>query len=247
MKAIEIMVALAISLSAIAGIGSAITPGDFQFSEQINRPGNFNFADTANMEGWNTWSHESIASAGAFESNSIFKTLDVPCGSAPEEKSFEEVTLNFFKNGQTVDPLIGERIDSDITVGAFNNVKPDFTTAGDITGDPNARYDIMKYNIGGTAGADGSRFVNSQILSSQDDYIHARGFDSAGNLNPVVTSFTDVVIPGMPGTDESQAYRQFNWQDSRGWKPVVGDANGAWDISNLIDYKLYEIPFNVGK
>jgi len=39
----------------------------------------------------------------------------------------------------------------------------------------------------------------------------------------------------------------FNWQDSRGWKPVVGDANGAWDISNLIDYKLYEIPFNVGK
>jgi len=105
----------------------------------------------------------------------------------------------------------------------------------------------MKYNIGGSAGSDGSRFVTSQILSSQDDYIHARGWDSAGNEWPVETSFTDVIIPGIPGTDESQAYRQFNWQDSRGWKPVVGDANGAWDISNLIDYKLYEIPFNVGK
>src|SRR5664280_1627849 len=91
MKAIEIMVALAISLSAIAGIGSAITPGDIQFSEQINRPGNFNFADTANMEGWNTWSHESIASAGAFESNSIFKTLDVPADQLRKKRALRKL------------------------------------------------------------------------------------------------------------------------------------------------------------
>ena len=238
---------LAIVMIALMGIASA-TAGDFQFTEQINRPGNFAFQDTATLSGWNEWSHQSMATAGTFESDSIFKTLDVPNGAAPEEKSFEQVTLNFVKNGQTVDPLVGERIDSDITVGAINNqIVPTFTTTGDITGDPNARYDIMKYNIGGFAGLDGSRGVSSQLLSSQDDLIHVRSWDSAGNWNPVETSFVDVIIPGMPGTDESQAYRQFNFQDSRGWKPVVGDSNGQWDISTLIDYKMYDIAWNFGK
>ena len=251
MKTIGIMIALAISLLVIAGIGTcaipAITPGDIQFSEQINRPGDFAFSDTASMSGWNEWSHQSMATEGTFESNSIFKTLDVPNCAAPEEKSFEKVTITFFKNGQTVDQLIGEQIDTDISVGAFQNAnKPDFTASGDLTADTNDRYDIMKYNIGGSAGIDGSRFVTSQILSSQDDYIHAVGFDSAGNAWPIMTSFTDVVIPGIPGTDESQAYRQFNWQDTRGWTPD-GTANGIWDITNLVDYKLHDIQFNVGK
>ena len=265
MKAIEIVVALAISLLAMAGIGCAydipaITQGDFQFSEQINRPGNFAFSDTATMTGWNNWEHQSMATAGTFDSTSMFKTLDVPSGAAPEEKSLETVTLNFLKNGQGVDPLIGERIESDITVGAVStNVVPTFTSAGDITANPDERYDTMHYVMSGSAGTpvftngeltgitdDMSRQVSSQIMSSQDDFIHVQGFDSAGNENPVLTSFTDVIIPGRPGTSESQAYRQFNWQDSRGWKPD-GTEYGTWNNNNLIHYQVYQIPFNFGK
>ena len=118
----------------------------------------------------------------------MFKTLDVPSNAAPEETSHETVQMNFVKNGQTVDPLVGETIDSDITVGAVGTTTvPTFTSTGDITADPNERYDIMHYTMGGSAGTpvisngalssitnDGSRQVFSQILSSQDDYIHAR-------------------------------------------------------------------------
>jgi len=91
MKAIEIMVALAISLLAIAGISSAcdipaITPGDIQFSEQINRPGNFAYSDTATLTGWNSWSQRTTANAVTMDSTSMFKTLDVSFG-CPEEKS----------------------------------------------------------------------------------------------------------------------------------------------------------------
>jgi len=264
MKAIEIMVALAISLLAIAGISSAcdipaITPGDIQFSEQINRPGNFAYSDTATLTGWNSWSHQSTANAGTMDSTSMFKTLDVAFG-CPEEKSHETVQMNFFKNGQTVDPLVGETIDSDITVGAVGTTTvPTFTSTGDITADPNEQYDIMHYTMGGSAGTpvisngalssitnDGSRQVFSQILSSQDDYIHAKGFDSAGNVYAVPTSYTDVVIPGTPGTSESQAYRQFNWQDTRGWKSD-GTDNGVWNINNMVQYQVYPIQFNVGQ
>lgn len=265
MKAIEIMVALAISLLAIAGISSAcdipaITPGDIQFSEQINRPGNFAYSDTATLTGWNSWSHQSTANAGTMDSTSMFKTLDVAFG-CPEEKSHETVQMNFFKNGQTVDPLVGETIDSDITVGAVGTTTvPTFDATGNI---PQAaideRYDIMHYTMGGSAGTptvtngalsgianDGSRQVFSQILSSQDDYIHAQGFDSAGNVYAVPTSYTDVVIPGTPGTSESQAYRQFNWQDTRGWKSD-GTDNGVWNINNMVQYQVYPIQFNVGQ
>jgi hypothetical protein len=205
-----------------------------------------------------------MATAGTFDSTSMFKTLDVPTSfsGAPEETSHETVTLNFVKNGQTVDPLVGETIDSDITVGAVGtSVVPTFDSNGNIPAAAvDERYDIMHYTIGGSAGTpvitngaltgitnDGSRQVFSQIMSSQDDYIHAQGFDSAGNVYAVPTSYTDVVIPGHPNTDESQAYRQFNWQDTRSWKPVNGDANGVWDINNIIQYQIYPIQFNVGK
>ena len=232
-----ILVAVMIATTTTAAAAS----GDFVFTEKISRPGNFEFTDSAAMSGWNEWSHQSSASAGDFTSTSMFNTLDVPNGAAPEEKSFELMTLYFTKDGQSVDPLIGEQIDTDITVGAFNNIKPEFTATGDITGDPNARYDILKYNMAGFGTLDGARGVSSQLLSSQDDYIHVRGFDSAGNWNPVETSFTDVVIP-----DDSQAYRQFNWQDERSWTPD-GTTNGVWDISTLIKFQVYPISFNFGK
>jgi hypothetical protein len=184
----------------------------------------------------------------------MFKTLDVAFG-CPEEKSHETVQMNFFKNGQTVDPLVGETIDSDITVGAVGTTTvPTFDATGNI---PQAaideRYDIMHYTMGGSAGTptvtngalsgianDGSRQVFSQILSSQDDYIHAQGFDSAGNVYAVPTSYTDVVIPGTPGTSESQAYRQFNWKSD-------GTDNGVWNINNMVQYQVYPIQFNVGQ
>lgn len=263
MKQTIVVVALALSFCFVIGMANAVN-GDMVFSEQINRPGNFNYADTATMTGWNSWSHQSMATAGTFDSTSMFNTLNVPTSfsSAPEETSHETVTLNFVKDGQTVDPLVGETIDSDITVGAVGtSVVPTFDTTGNIN--PSAvdeRYDIMHYTIGGSAGTpvissgalqsitnDGSRQVFSQIMSSQDDYIHAQGFDSAGNVYAVPTSYTDAIIPGTPGTGESQAYRQFNWQDTRGWKPVYGDSNGAWGNSNIIQYQIYPIQFNVGK
>jgi len=254
---------LAVMIFTAIGIVNAMT-GDIQFTEQINRPGNFIYTDGTPtnptvMSGWNGWSHSMSATAGTFDSISQFKTLDVPCNAAPEEKSHEAITLNFYKNGQTVDPLVGETIDSDITVGAVGtSTIPTFSTTGNI---PQAavdeRYDIMHYTMGGSAGIydntgtltsnDGSRQVFSQIMSSQDDFIHAQGFDSAGNVYAVPTSYTDVVIPGTPGTDETQAYRQFNWIDSRGWAPTVGDLNGEWKITNQINYQMYNIPFNVGK
>ena len=233
---------------AAVGMASAMS-GDIQFSEQINRPGNYAYSDSATMTGWNSWSHSMSATAGTFDSISQFKTLDVPCNAAPEEKSHEAITLNFVKNGQSVDPLVGETIDSDITVGAVGtSTVPTFSATGAI---PQAaideRYDIMHYTMGGSAGTydntgtlipggnDGSRQVFSQIMSSQDDFIQATGYDSAGNLNPVMTSYTQATIPGTPGTDESQAYRQFNWIDARGWAPTIGDLNGEWKITNQIN------------
>jgi hypothetical protein len=239
----EIVGIVIATLIAMVGIVGA---SDMVFTEHINRPGNFAFTDTASMEGWNEWSHQSMASAGGFMSESQFKTLDVPDGAAPEEKSFEQMTLYFTKEGQIVDPLVGEEIDTDITVGTVDNVKPEFLPNGDITGDPNARYDMAKYNMQAfvqplRAVGGGAKGVSSQLLSSQDDYIHVRGFDSAGNIDPVETSFTDVIIPS-----DSQAYRQFNWQDSRVWTPD-DTANGVWDIQNLIDYQMYDIEFNYGK
>jgi hypothetical protein len=233
---------LVMSIMMVASASSDIT-----FSEQINRPSNFMFTDNVQMSGHNSWSHMTQADAGSMDVSSMFKTLDCVNGAAPEEKSSETMMMTFFKNGEKIDPLIGETIDSDITVGAYNNVVPTFDTHGMLTSDPNDRYDVMKYTMTGLAGLDGSRDVSSQLMSSQDDWIHVKGFDSAGNLNPVVTSWTEVTIPGMPGTDESQAYRMFNWQDNRGWKPVVGDLEGQWDISNVIQYQMYPISFNFGK
>jgi hypothetical protein len=230
-----ILIALLIAMIGITGASDMI------FTEQINRPGNFAFTDSATMEGWNTWSHQSSATASDFTSSSMFELKDVPNGAAPEEKSFELMTLFFTKEGQSVDPLIGEQIDTDITVGAFTNIKPGLTSSGEITGDPNARYDILQYNMEGFGFADGVRGVSSQLISSQDDYVHVRGFDSAGNWNPIETSFTDVVI-----TDTSQAYRKFNWQDSRSWTPD-GTENGIWDIQTMLDFEMYPISFNFGR
>jgi len=232
---------------------------DMVFSEQIVRPGNFALTDNAQMTGLNSWSHMSSASAGTADISSMFQTLNVPNCAAPRETSHETVQMTFVKNGQTVDPLIGETIDSDITVGAVGtSVIPTFDTTGNIAQAAiDERYDIMHYTMGGSAGTptitngaltgitnDGSRQVFSQIMSSQDDYIHAMGFDSAGNANPVLTSYTDVAL--APLTSAASPYVQLNWQDSRGWAPVVGDLNGAWKITNMVNYQMYNIPFNFG-
>jgi hypothetical protein len=247
---------IVLTIMAFMAIG-IVSATDMVFSESITRPNNFQLTDNAQMSGWNSWSHMSSATAGTADMSSMFGTLPVPCGGAPLETSHETVQMTFIKNGQTLDPLIGETIDSDITVGAVGtSAVPTFDAQGNI---PQAaideRYDIAKYTIGGSAGTpvinngaltgitnDGSRQVFSQIMSSQDDYFHAMGYDSAGNANPMITSYTDVTIP-----TESQAYRQFNWQDSRGWKPVAGDLNGEWKISNMINYQMYPIAFNIGK
>jgi hypothetical protein len=256
MKQTIILAALALSLCL--GMASA---SDMTFTEQINRPGNFDMTDNAQISGWNSWSHMSSATAGTADMSSMFGTLAVPCGAAPLETSHETVQMTFTKNGQTVDPLIGETIDSAITVGAVGtSIVPTFDASGNIAqGAIDERYDIMKYTMGGSAGTpiidstthtltgitnDGSRQVFSQIMSSQDDYIHAMGFDSAGNANPVLTSYTDVAL--APLTSAASPYVQLNWQDSRGWAPVVGDLNGAWKITNMVNYQMYNIPFNFG-
>lgn len=241
------LVGVIIAMITITGIAGAVMTGDIVFHEHIDRPNNFVYDDREQTTGWIDFSHQSEAFAGGFTSMSVLKTVDVPNGFAPEEKSISDVSLSFFKNSQSIDPLVVEHLDTDITVGAANTaVVPTFTDKGDITSDPNERYDIMHANIGGFADANGGRGVSLQMLSSQDDWIHTYSGDSAGNEFPIITSYTDIVIPGMPGTSESQAYRKFNLLDERSWNPVVGNLNGEWNINTLIDYSMYNIPFNVG-
>jgi hypothetical protein len=256
----EIVSAIAISFVLMA-IGPALATDSFTFNEQINRPGNFVYTDNAAMSGWNQWSHSMSADAGNFASESAFNLIPVPNGAAPEEKSHENVQLNFVKYGLEIDPMMGETIDSDITVGAVGtSTIPTFDTQGNIPANTlDERYDLMQYTIGGNAGTydktkdtftnDQTRGVNSQIFSSQDDYIHAIGYDSAGNENlvngqPVMTSWDEATVMGGWKPADSSPYVQFNWQDTRSWKPVTGNLNGVWDINNLVQYKMYPIVWN---
>ena len=239
-KAIAVLAALFV----LIGIVGATT--DVTFSESIIRPGNFAYTDNVALDGWNTWSHTSTSDAGSFVAMSSFNLLPVPCGSAPIENSFEQMNINFFKNGETVDPCMGEIVQSGITVGAVGGIganHPLLGANGNLIGDANDRYDLAQYQMlaSGSAGAQGFQ-VSSLLFSSQDDFLSATGYDSAGTNSDVPTSFTTIT----KGWD-SQAYSELNWQDTRSWKPVVGDTNGVWDIQNMVQFENYPIAFNVGK
>jgi len=265
-------------ISMACGWATATLSGDFILNEQINRPNNYVYTDNAGLSGWDKMSHQMSATANTFDSISQVSLLDVPTAFsyAPRATGTETVQLNFIKDGHSADPIVGETNAFDITVGSVSNaIVPIFDAHGNLV-DPNnptvimnpavinERYDKMQYSTGGSAGTfdssgnlvidDGSRQVFSQLLSSQDDYIHVTGYDSAGCLTnpPTITSWTDVIIPGTPGTSESQAYRQFNWQDARGWTPVggvyIGGVNqGVWNINNVFTYSMYPIEFNKDK
>jgi hypothetical protein len=223
-------------LLAFVGIGIGTASDDFKFSEVIMRPSTvsgvdyFNYQDTATVSGWNQWSHQSVSTLGGFNSMSIFETLEVPQGAAPLSESFETVTLSSMKGGEPADPWMFAQIDSWITVGAVNIGDPE---------NPVSRYDKFTYNLGGMFDAEsGFRSIDTLITSTQDDYIHVLVGDNAGFDYPVLSSYAEVTIPGMPG--QSQKFREFNFMDTRGWDLATFD----WQNSMTMEFKVYPIVFN---
>lgn len=257
----EIVSAIAISLVLMAtGIAAAY---DFTYSSYTNRPGNFVMNDFAGVTGWNSFQASSLANAGTVDEMTKVTALPVPtfsisCGQhgAPEEKSYQSISMEFYKYGTTVDPFVSETVSSDITVGAANSNIPYINTdTGALVGDATSRYDLFSSTVGGYAGTpqvsngkligvtdDYTRSVFSQIQSYQDDFISATGADSAGTLGWAPTSYTTASL--APETSTASPYVKFNWQDTRGWKPVTGDWDGTWVIQNSIDYQMVQIPFN---
>ena len=233
----------------IALIGMGMATNDITFSESINRPGNFVYTDTATMSGWNTWQHMSSSDAGSFAAASTFSLLDVPQGSAPLETSFEQMNLDFTKYGTMSDPCMGEIVQSGVTVGAVGGIGANHptigtlgATAGQLIGDANDRYDLAQYNMMASGDYLNGFQVSSLLFSSQDDYLSAEGYDSAGTGDIIPTSYA-LITKGW----DSQAYSELNWQDTRGWTPVSGDPNGVWDISTMVEFQNYPIAFNVGR
>lgn len=267
MKQRILLAALALSLCISIGMATATTVPTMNvpcltYESYTDRPGNFIMNDYATMSGYNSFQASSLANAGGVDEMTKVAVLPVDmCLGAPVEKSYQSVNMNFWKNGQTVDPAVQETVQSDITVGAVNPATGSFTVPtinadGSLNGDANERYDLFSSTVGGTTGTptvgtgnvltgitdDGSHQVFSTIQSVQDDWITATGADSAGTDSNVLSSFTTASLPTNTGA--VTPYVQFDWQDARGWKPVTNDANGLWTIQNTVNYKMEPIEFN---
>jgi hypothetical protein len=221
---------LAIMLTGIASASSGIT-----YTEHIVRPSTtpgvnvYEYNGGGSFEGFNVFQHQTEADLASFDAMSIVGFQPCVSGAAPLSITDETMTLNSIKGNDFADPYFLSHIDTWATVGTVNLNAPL---------DPLSRYDAMTYNMGAFFDADGTRGINTLLQSTQDDNIHVLTGNNAGYDYPVLSSFVDVTIPGMPG--ESQKFRKFNFADTSEWSLIDYDYN----LHTTIDYEVFSIPFN---
>ena len=240
-----IAVITAMVLMGIAGADSA-----FSYQSYTDRPGNFIMNDIASVSGFISFAATTLANAGGIYEMTQVNTL--PCNmqlGAPEEKSYQKINLNFYKDGTVTDPAVQEIVQSDITVGSTSTAKiPTFGPNGILTPGSGVGegYDIMQSTVGGIVGtpiqtnghvtgingiSGSAREVFANIESAQDDYIWAQGADSAGTDSDTLSSWTTAQV-GSSTMPEGTPYNQFTWQDTRGY----GLVPDQWTIQNIVSF-----------
>ena len=252
----KILVAL-ITLVICAGV---VMAADFSYQSVTDRPGNFFMNNQATTSGYANFQSSTLANAGGIDEMTMVNVNPVNMAlGAPLAETYQNVYLDFFKHGTTVDPAVQETVISKITVGAVSTAKvPTFGLGGslEVGSGVGEGYDLFTSTVGGIVGtpvssgghltginsadeAGAPRYVFSQVQSAQDDYVWAQGRDSAGNIdtngNPsnVMNSFTTAFV-GSPTMPENTPYTLFDWMDTRGFE--VNQPN-EWAIQNTVNYQ----------
>jgi hypothetical protein len=263
MRKISYVIGAVLLISLLCTVNA--TPFDINtpvlsYTSYTNRPGNFILSDIATASGHNSFQASVLATVGGIDEVTKVSTLPANPGSSPEEKSLQQIYMDFFKDGSSVDPAMWETIKSDITVGTKSNaIIPTFDDNGNIpTNTLSEGYDIATMTVGGVAGTpisnnhvltgivpDYQRYVFSNIQSYQDDYISYTGEDSAGTNSNVLTSYTTASVssPAMLGVDTP--YVKFGVTDMRGYRVDASNVNGPiawsgapdWTIQTNVNYE----------